>query len=178
METLKEERHLGHLRENCHFNALAIFPIVILLVMIKAAEQLPLSLRRTLGKTCKRKCLPYGFWFEPYTMLSLACDLALRYAPNLVILPLLVHLTCILCFSQTDVLHFLLYANLQVRFTQGYSLVHKVVWPSVFGPGSMRIWGIRWRVVHFIQKQEGQFISFFVFWFLNSASPASYVIWT
>jgi len=69
-ENLKEERDVDHLQENCHINALTNFPNVILLMMIKGADPIPLYPCRTLQgiykdrfRKSKRKCFSYDFLF-------------------------------------------------------------------------------------------------------------------
>lgn len=81
MEKPKEEKDIDYLQDNCHFNALANFPNMILLILIKAAEKLLLSPCGPWGWTCqdaaqksKRKCLPYGFSFHSFRMVTLLCD--------------------------------------------------------------------------------------------------------
>lgn len=70
MESLEEERDIDHHQENCSFNALVNFPNVILLVMVKLAEQLPLSVCGIMGEICldatqkcKRKSCGFSFKF-------------------------------------------------------------------------------------------------------------------
>jgi len=62
--SLEEERDIDHHQDNCSFNAPVNFPNVILLVMVKLAEQLPVLVCGIMGEICQdatqkcnRKCL-------------------------------------------------------------------------------------------------------------------------